>query len=306
MLLAALPLCEAGRFDICHAHFAGEGDAMARLRALRLLGCPLVATLHGYDVTKGSRGDAGRYPHLFEHADAIVVTTRFMASVVSAMGCPQAKLHQMPIGIAAEQFRFSPRHWQSGEPLRLLTVARLVEKKGVEYAIRAVTLLIETGISVQYAIVGDGPLRSQLESLAKQLNVNDSVRFFGAQTRSSILEHYAACHLFVFPSCKATDGDQEGQGIVAVEAQACGIPIIASRSGGIPEVVIDSKTGALVPERDPVALAEAIQQLAARHDEWPSIGREGRTWVEAAFSHRLFMERTENLYHTALGGGRVT
>jgi colanic acid/amylovoran biosynthesis glycosyltransferase len=302
LLLASSSLCRKGRFDLCHAHFAGEGDALAWLRAQRLMRCPLIVSLHGYDVTKGGRGNVARYPYLFQHSDAIVVTTGFMAGVVLAMGCPPGKLHQMLIGVAVEQFRFSPRHWQPGEPLRLLTVARLVEKKGVEYAIRAVALLVGAGIFVQYEIVGDGPLRAQLETLATQLGIIDSVHFHGAQTRTAVLEHYANCHLFVFPSCKADDGDQEGQGIVALEAQACGIPIVASRHGGIPEVVEDGHTGLLVPERDADTLAAAIQQLANRHSEWAKFGQEGRRWVEKYFSHQGYIAKTESLYHSILTG----
>ena len=300
LLLASSDLAMKDRFDICHAHFAGDGDSMAWLRAAGMLDCPLVVSVHGYDIMERRHGEHPRYRFLFQHASAVIATTKFMAEATERLGCPRSRLQIMPSGIDIDRFEPRVRTWQPGAPLHLLSVGRLVEVKGIEYAIRAVALLRDTGMDVHYSVVGDGPLRDELEALVRQLGLTTDVTFHGAQPRENLLGYFARHHLFLFPSCTSSGGAQEAQGLVVVEAQASALPVVASRSGGIPEVMQDGRTGILIPEKNPDALAAAVRQLADRCEDWPAMGRAGRAWAEQNFRHDVYLSKTEHLYRGLL------
>lgn len=285
---------------VVHAHFGVIGERLALLRRAGILRKPLVVSLHGFDATRDEATLREGYRHLFRGADRIVVTTRFMAEQAAGLGCPSAKLVRSPIGIRLDRFTFHARAWSAREPLRLLSTARLVEKKGIEYAVRAVAVLAARGVSLQYRIVGDGPLRESLQRLAQDLGAAGAITFVGAQPREAVIRELAGCHVFLFPSVKAADGDQEGQGMALVEAQASGAPCVATRSGGIPEVLEDGSNGYLVPERDPAAIADAIERLAQRHSEWPEMGRLGRQRVERDFGLDRHLDDLERLYRDLL------
>jgi colanic acid/amylovoran biosynthesis glycosyltransferase len=165
-----------------------------------------------------------------------------------------------------------------GEPVRILTVGRLVEIKGHEYAIRAMARLREQGRSVRYVIVGDGPLRKKLETLVKDLNAEEIVAFHGAADSSEVGRLMNEAHLFVLASV-SIEGDQEGQGLVLQEAQAWGLPVVATNHGALPEGLLPDRSGWLVPERDVSALAERLGHLIEHPELWPEMGRLGSRFV---------------------------
>lgn len=282
--------------DLVHAHFGAQGEAFAWLRRHGLLRAPLVVSLHGFDVTRPLAQGLRPYPMLCAHADRIVVTTAFMQAQAQGLGCPPDKIVRLPIGVQVERFAFAERRWQPGETLRLLSIARLVEKKGIAHALRGVASLVREGVALEYRVIGDGPLRESLQALAAELGIAAQVCFEGAQSRETVRHHLAESHLFVFPSCTAADGDQEGQGIVAQEAQACGLPVLATRHGGIPEGVDAGRSAVLVAEADGAAIAAGLRELLQRREQWPEMGRAGRRWVETYFDQRQHQRRLLEIY----------
>lgn len=293
----------APTLDVVHAHFAPEGQAIAWLKQHGLLHAPLVVSVHGFDITRPLSSGKRPYGRLFRYADRIVVTTEFMMQQTLSLGCPSQKLRRNLIGLPLADFPFRPRTWRPGEVLRLLTVSRLVEKKGIRYAIEAIAKLRRRGLQVSYTVMGHGPLYRQLSKLAADLGISDAITFMGAASRAEVIAQMNLAHLFVFPSCTAADGDQEGQGMAALEAQACGIPVVASRHGGIPEIVLDGRTGLLVPEKDASAIASAIESLLARVDQWPNIGAQGRAFVASAFTLEQHTDRTLGIYNEVAASG---
>jgi colanic acid/amylovoran biosynthesis glycosyltransferase len=183
--------------------------------------------------------------------------------------------------------------------LRLLTVARLVPIKGHALALRALSLLPQTAGPFEYHIVGDGPERPALESLAAQLGLAGAVRFHGAADPSALLRHYASCHLFLLTS-QSIEGDAEGQGLAVQEAQAAGLPVVVTRHGGLPEGMREGRSGLVVPENDPPALARALADLAAHPERWIEMGRAGRAFVESHFDSPRLLERLLDLYHSTV------
>jgi colanic acid/amylovoran biosynthesis glycosyltransferase len=186
----------------------------------------------------------------------------------------------------------------------LLTVARLVEKKGVLYCLQAVAQVLESRGEVardlQYDIIGDGPLRDDLEALASELGLDDCVRFHGSQDQNAVRLAMMSAHLFLLSSVTAEDGDEEGTPTVLLEASSTGLPVVSTWHSGIPEIVVDEETGFLVPERDSEALAERLGQLLDRPELWRSMGRNGRRHIEESFDARTLSRELVQHYRDVM------
>jgi colanic acid/amylovoran biosynthesis glycosyltransferase len=163
---------------------------------------------------------------------------------MEALGAPRGRIVVHPTGIDVRHFAFrAPTPPADGEPLRLVSVARLREKKGVSYAIEAVGRLRATGVPVCYEIAGDGPLRASLEQQVAAAGLGDTVRLRGALPQAEVRALMERSHLLLAPSVVASDGDEEGVPSVIKEALAVGLPVVATRHSGIPEIVIPGRRG---------------------------------------------------------------
>lgn len=277
-------LRHAQRYDILHAHFGPVGESFRFARDV--LRAPFLVSFHGYDFCTVPRKE-GRdvYRRLFAAADAVTVNSNYTRQQLEALSCPAAKLHRLPVGLNPESFHFQER--KPGRPARLITIARLVEIKGHEFCLRALARVRSRlpEFQVHYDLVGDGPLRPKLEALARELGVADAVAFHGSRPGADVQPLLQQAHLFVLASV-TVEGDREGQGLVLQEAQACGLPIVATRHGAFPEGVREGESALLVPERDPEALAGAIVQLLQKPEQWAEMGRAGRRFVEERFDIR--------------------
>ena len=272
------------RYDILHAHYGTVGKSFRFARALWR--APMMVTFHGHDFcTVPRREGPDVYAQLFRTVDAVTAHSEHASRRLEGLGCPQAKMHRLHVGLSPEEFPFAARSIQPGEPVRILTVARLVEIKGLEYSIRAIASVVSRREPVRYDIVGDGPERAKLTALIRDLQLERVVHLHGAQPAGIVRELMAQAHLFVLPSVNL-HGDEEGTPVTLMEAQACGIPVIATRTGGIPEVVRDGESGFLVADRDPEALAERLIYLLAHPECWPGLGQRGRSHVEQHYDIR--------------------
>jgi colanic acid/amylovoran biosynthesis glycosyltransferase len=258
---------QAAGARVLHAHFGWMG--IASLYASRRLRLPLVTTFHANDIV-ARRDDLDRgYPSLFAGGTLFTAVGPTMAHLLQQRGAPADRIRVVKLGIDLERVRFAPAAEDS--PPVLLQVGRLVAKKGVETSLRAFARarpLLGSGSggsggsgSGELWIVGDGPLRGQLERLAADLGVADGVRFLGALDHGSTLGLMRRAHIGLQPSVTAPDGDIEGTPTVLLEMQAAGVPVIASTHADIPAIVAHPQD--LVAEADPEALAEAIVRLAS-------------------------------------------
>jgi len=166
----------------------------------------------------------------------------------------------------------------------LVTVARLQEHKGMDTVIRALPAILAGAPDVRYAVAGAGPDRERLEQLAQDLGVGDRVRFLGGVGDQDLPAFYNLASVYVGASRRAGRLGVEGFGISLVEASACGLPVVAGNSGGIPDAVRDGETGFLVPPEDPAALAAAISRLLADSGLASRIGAAGRRAVETYYN----------------------
>jgi colanic acid/amylovoran biosynthesis glycosyltransferase len=255
-----------------------------------------MVSFHGYDFSSAPlKEGAGMYAKLFETADVVTVNSEFTCTQVQNLGCPPAKLRKMPEGLNPDDFSFHERTTQPGEPIRIVTVARLVKKKGHEFSLRAFAKVREKHPKVHYDLIGDGPLRSNLENLVDQLGLRDDVTFCGACDNVEVRRRMADSHIFVLASVSG-DGDQEGQGLVLQEAQAAGLPVLATLHGPFPEGILPGQSGYLVPERDAEALAERLSYLVEHPQIWPEMGRQGRAFVAQGFDIRKLNRQLVDLY----------
>ena len=283
LLYASAP-CDGTRYDAIHAHFGPNGLLAARLRLAGAIRGPLVTTFHGYDLTSWR----GSYADLIAEGDLFLPISERWRSRLVELGFDPARIRVHHMGVDPGKLPFVARTRAAGEPVRLVSVARLVEKKGIAYAIEAVARLIGAGIAVDYTVVGDGPLRSALEAQIASLGIGRQVRITGWRDRAEVAAILAAAHVLVAPSVTSSDGDQEGIPVALMEAMAAGLPIATTRHSGIPELVEEGVSGLLVPERDARALAAALRELATGPERWQAMGRAGRAKVEAEFDiHRL-------------------
>ena len=284
---------------LVHAHF-GEGAAMA-LPLVKRLGVPLIVTFHGCDATVRQKDICK--PHytmrlywrkmesIKRRATLFIAVSEFIRDSLLAQGYPPDRILVHYIGVDTEFFRPDPssiRH-----PV-VLFVARLEEKKGCDYAIRAMELVQQDVPEWEFVVIGDGNLRSELEREArKRLRL---VRFLGMQPQTVVREWMNRASIFCVPSIVARDGDAEGFGLVFAEAQAMGLPVVSFRSGGVPEAVAHSETGFLAAEKDWGAIANYIRLLIGRPDLWRCMSETGRRRVTDHFNLRLQTRKLESLY----------
>jgi colanic acid/amylovoran biosynthesis glycosyltransferase len=244
-------------------------------------------------------GWARRYRHLAQGAAAFTAVSSAMREALVAMGFPAARTHVVYMGLDVEAFAFRPRT-EAG--LRLVAVGRLVEKKGFLDAISALYHLRRQGHDATLRIVGDGPVRDALERHAGRLGIRGLVRFAGERPHSEVREALHDADVMLAPSVTAPDGDREGMPNTVLEALAAGVPVVATRHAGIPEVIEDGKTGLLVDEHAPEQVAAAVLRYGDAPDLVARVSREGRARVARDFTVAAYVARTEAVYEVARAG----
>jgi colanic acid/amylovoran biosynthesis glycosyltransferase len=303
-----LRLMERQHPSLIHAHFGIEGVSALPL-AVRLK-IPLVTTFHGFDATLRTHAMLGspawfRYPllrrKLAREGDLFLCASSFIRERLLAMGFPESRTHTHYIGVDCQAIRL--REDFEERPV-ILHVARLVEVKGTRYLLRAFATLAQRYDGVQLLIIGDGPLRRPLQALAASAGIADRVEFLGALRHADVLSWMRKAAMLVLPGIRTATGREEGLGMVLLEAAATGLPVIGSRVGGIPECILEGRTGFLVPERDDAALAQRMAELLEDTVKRRQMGTEGRALIESRFDIHRQTEALENLYDSLLGEAR--
>jgi len=263
----------------------------------------IITTFHGYDMSmfilnKGSNV----YKDLFLNGDLFLPISDYWKGKLVKLNCDEKKIIVHRMGINLEKFKYSERKIQPGEPIKILTVGRLVEKKGHEYLIKAIAKVITNHTNITCIIAGDGPLRNKLESLVSEMGIKNYVKILGAVEQNEVIRLYKQAHIFILPSVIADNGDQEGIPVVLMEAQAVGLPIISTYHSGIPEVIMDGKSGFLVPEKDVNALADRLDYLIKHPEIWLEMGRCGRDFVKEKYDIKKLNQQLVEIYQNLIRG----
>lgn len=290
-------LAEAGdRFDVIYCHFGPVGRTAAFLRDIGAVKGKLVTAFHGVDVSASLRQNPGLYRHLFAQGDAFLPISRHWSKRLQAHGCDPNRLIIHHMGVDISRFRCRPREPDASGATRLLTVGRLVEKKGIIYALQAARLAHERGLRLRYTIIGNGPLRQSLEAMTDELRIRDIVAFVGWCDQKGVLQKMYANDILIAPSITDRTGDQEGIPVTLMEAMATGMPVISTQHSAIPELVADGVSGILVAEADVESLAAAIEKLTRDPVRRAIMGRQGQAAVATDFDAAVLNQRLVHLF----------
>lgn len=277
-------------------HFEFGSSSLAHLLACRVEGVRTVVSFRGFDICYQGLEDPGYYNDVWKFADVIHCMSEGLWQRCLQRGCPPDKPHHVILGGIDTEF-FSPGKRSDDDsvgsalrPFRLLSVGRLVWKKGHEYAVQALAELVEQGIHAELRIIGDGPQAQAIRFAAFDLGVLDLVKLLGARPRDEIRKEMLEADVFVMPSIS------EGFGIVALEAQAMKLPVVCSDAEGLPENVQDMVTGFVVPRRDPERMAERLALLAGDAELRRAMGEAGRERVAHQFRVDQEIDAYERLY----------
>jgi len=294
------------QLNLIHAHFGPDGIyAMALAKQLNI---PLIVTYHGFDATISyaelwRKRKPSVYQFLLkehvlkEQAAKFIAVSKFLEKKLIERGYPKDKIIQHYIGV--DTAKFVPRYTPPDERY-IFCVARHTGKKGLDVLLKAFSKIAKKYPSVSLVQVGNGTMTAELYSLVERLGIKDRVRFLGAQPHKKVLELMRQAEIFALPSQTAKDGDSEALGIVFNEASACGIPIVATWHGGIPEAVLDGETGFLIPEKDVNSLSEKLDALLADRALGERMGKQGRDYVCEIFDIRKQTTKLELIYDEIL------
>ncbi len=265
-----------------HAHFANAPAATARFASL-MSGIPFSFTAHAKDLYLTPPRVIQRRARA---ATFVATCTGYNARYLQdLLGTDAGKVHLVYHGIDLSQFgvREAPHPAAQPQPRLILSVGRLVEKKGHDDLITACALLRARGHSFRCMIVGEGPLRDALAAQIVQMKLEGMVTLEGAMTHSKLIALYRHADLFALAPRIADDGDRDGIPNVIAEAMAIGIPVVSTDVSGIPELVQPGRTGMLAPPNDPSAMADALGRLLADPHAAAQLARAARARLEQDF-----------------------
>lgn len=296
-----------GKYDIVHSHWILPQGFAATLPT-RLHSVPHVISAHGGDVFSLRGAVLNKVKRVaLEHADAVTANSSATEQAILDLAPMLKTLQRIPEG--ASQFELDSRQvaelreqhrWKDGPSI--VFVGRLVEEKGVADLLRATSLLVERLPGISVLIIGDGPDSARFSRMADELSIANRVKFVGWLQPDGVAHHLASADIFVGPSKKSVEGWVEAQGITFSEALLAGIPVVATRSGGIPDVIRDKETGLLVPESSPDDIAEAITLLATNEQLAQKLARRGRQVVLEKFTRSVTSKQFSELFEALIEG----
>ena len=284
-------LAERG-YAAVHCHFGTVAEEIAHLRK-RMPRTVFVTTFHGSDVRRALAEGPGILRETFAAFDWFVSICRYNRERLEQLGCPADRIVDLPNGV--DLTRFIPGAGSSDGVLRIVTVARLHPDKNLKFALAVMQGLSLRGLEFRYDVIGHGRERDELESLAAELGLDSRVTFHGQCPQHVVAERLAQADVFFLPS------RAEASPVCILEAQACGLPVIATRVGGVPELIAEGNNGFVVDPDDRDAAVAHLLHLALHPDVRTRLGRNGRLHVEARHDARRLLRRCSELY---LGGPR--
>ncbi len=292
--LFLIPNFWLGEIDVIHSHSEMAGNKFLPL--VWAAKKPFVITFHGLPPAGVVPITATQRKRYTDMSSVILVNTEFAKTQYMSLGVDGGKIRILPQGINLNDFPFKVRPFPAGE-INVLTVGRFHPDKGQKYALTAVATMIKQGANLRYRMVGNGPDRVVLEELSKELGIEEKVDFYSGLTDEELRAIYAGSHIFILPSLKSEDGfHEETQGVVLQEAQAAGLITIATNTGGIPECIDNGVSGFLVDDRSADAIAEALQLVIDKKQQWDVIQTAGRAWVEENYDIDVIGRKINTLY----------
>lgn len=302
-LYLAIPFLNLPPYDIIHCHYGRNGLKAILLKDLGVIEGKIVVAFHGNDISRYLQihGD-NIYGYLFNRADLLQPISDHWQKKLITLGCPPNKVKVHHMGIDCHKFIPIVDRDSQPEKILIVSVARLVEKKGLSYGIQAVANLLEKHpqLKLQYHIIGDGVLKTELAKQIQQLKVSEQVKLLGSREQQEVQAIIAQADIVLAPSVTSQNGDSEGIPVSLMEAMAQGIPVVSTYHSGIPELVEDGISGYLVQEKEVAALASKLEYLVSKPELRRKMGLKGRQKVMDDYNIKLLCDRLTEIYQHLL------
>lgn len=302
LLYQIIPFVKKGPYDIIHCQVGMLGPQALLVKQITASSAKLITSFRGYDASRYMQDRPGVYDELFREGDVFCPVSKSLQNRIVGEGCREEKITIVRSGINCQKFPYSRKRKLHGEPTKIITIGRLVEKKGIQYALEAIASLITSGRDIHYVVVGDGMLRGDLECSIEDLGIGNHVQLLGWRNQDEVIQLLQDMHILVAPSVTATNGDQEGIPNVVKEAMALGLPVISTFHSGIPELVEDGVSGFLVKERDVDALTDRLIYMVDHPEIWSKMGRAGSDQIHKYYDMTRLNDQLVNLYQVVLNG----
>lgn len=288
-------------YDIIHCHFGPNGLKAMSLRKLGAIQGKLIVTFHGYDIGRVVKQKGAQYyQELWKEGDLFLPISQYMEDRMVRLGCPSSKILIHHMGINLQELKSERNQYVYKETLKVISVCRLVPKKGIQYAIEAVAAVKSKrpDLKFHYEIIGDGPLKTFLERKVRAYKLENHVSFLGFKGRLEVFDLMKSTAILIAPSVTAENGDQEGIPVVLMEAMSMKIPVISTFHSGIPELVKDGASGFLVKEKDVKALSKQLEVLLNDEELRHEMGKKGRQIVKKNYNLGKLDEELIGIYET--------
>lgn len=269
------------------------------MAACRQLNLPLIVHFHGFDASVHSllEKHASQYPALFTQAASVIAVSNAMRRKLIDLGAPPDKVHYNPCGADCGDFTGASPH---DAPPVFVSAGRFVDKKAPDLTLKAFAEVHRQEPRARLRMLGDGPLLDTCRALGRRLHLEDAVAFLGFQPPPVVQQEMRNARCFVQHSLEADNGDCEGTPVGILEAGASGLPVVATRHGGIPDVVVEGETGFLVDERDVAQMATHMLELVRSPGLAGRMGQRARTRIATHFSHERSLRRLWALIEDAV------
>jgi colanic acid/amylovoran biosynthesis glycosyltransferase len=285
-------------FDII---YGVTGPTSAKILILKELfpSSKFVVNFVGFDYSSRIRKQGTDiYKDLLEKADLVISHSFYSKDCLISLGCPGHKIIKHPVGIDVSKYTYEKRVIEDNEVFNFITVGRLVEKKAHRIILATISNILKKGKKLKYHIVGDGPLfQDIIDQIATDKLLQKHVTCHGYKTQMQVINMLHKCHVFLQPSITTLRwAEQEDTTTTLLEAQATGMPVIATYHAGIPEVVINNKTGMLIPERNIHDLENAMESFIDNPEKCIWMGKNGRKFVEDNFDINKLNKKLEYVF----------
>ncbi len=282
--------------SVLHVYFGHIGVHLLPL--LEISPVPIIVSFHGADAQLNTQGAyyAACARRVLERAKLVFARSESLLERLAEFGCNPRKLRLHRTGLPLEEIDFHARNPAQRGAWHFVQACRLIEKKGLATTMRAFAAFRQQFPDSTLTVAGEGPLRAALGGMARELRIAEHVRFTGFLSQPDLRALFAASHIFLHPSETAGEGDQEGVPNAMLEAMASGLPVIATRHGGIPEAVEDQVSGLLVKEREHAAVTAAMLRLTREPALYTSMGAVASQRVREKFDLHKQTRLLEELY----------
>jgi glycosyltransferase involved in cell wall biosynthesis len=278
-----------------HAHFAHSPTSVA-LFAHKLCGLPFSFSAHAKDIYTS---DQRQLQEKIALAKFVVTCTEYNRRFLQSLSSNGPSIHRVYHGIDPGLFSGPSEFRQPSPPYRILSIARLVEKKGLPTVLRALRSLLDQGYSLHYTLIGDGEERLSILNQIRGLGLEAICSWLGTQPHHRVIDEYRKADLFVLGCEVASNGDRDGIPNVFLESMAMGVPVLATRVSAIPELVQDGRTGLLVNPGEPEAMAQSMVKLLCDKELRQRIIDSARRLVREEFNNRKLIQRLATVFERA-------